>query len=340
MTTISSRNKKQAASLNAQQTNISDRLDTRLASLDPEVQLVKHEEIAKRYERKQKGFWSWNSWLKRRLNEIELVLWDRYADRVLPDDDAGRDDLRIFLHHQGRCVGGKNASTMRAWIAEHAAWLDEDEGDQLIRHYIASEKKLPKADTLARFMGLTYADRERLGRLLVVSKPRSRGIRTIGAIDASKAKRKVLNEAKWLELAKARAAAARRAAGAKPHAESASRTKPWEAFGYSRSTWERKGKPMPQKPVDENSSDIISRRLIRCDEISSPRKRLVSRVGEVERTSTPAARLTASINLTPGSASLTLVMSSSRGVVIADRCLAAATIPCDRRTCVKMETAA
>jgi hypothetical protein len=40
----------------------------------------------------------------------------------------------------------------------------------------------------------------------------------------------------------------RRVAGAKPHAESASRTRPWEAFGISRSTWERRGKP----PADEN----------------------------------------------------------------------------------------
>jgi len=37
----------------------------------------------------------------------------------------------------------------------------------------------------------------------------------------------------------------RAALGAKPHSQSASRTKPWEAVGMSRASWYRAGKPSP-----------------------------------------------------------------------------------------------
>jgi hypothetical protein len=229
---------------------LSDQLDTRLASLDPEIQRLKHAEIAKRY--KQPKFWNWASWLTRRITEIEMVLWDRHPDGELPDDDAGRDDLRIMLHHIGRHTSPNIESAMRTWIAKHTPWLDKDEGDSLIRYYIASKKKLPKADTLARFMGLKCADRKRLG------------IRTIGAIDATKAERK----AEQRLMDKVRQEANRRAAGAKPHAESASRTKPWEADGVSRRTWYRRQKAQMARGTD--SSVIIRRSRIRRDEVVPP----------------------------------------------------------------------
>ena len=182
-----------------------------------------HREIAKHYNKAK--FWNWNSWLALQIKEIELVLWDRYRDGILPNDDAGRDDLRIVLHHLG-WRANPNEDAMRTWIAAWAPWLDEDEGDSLIRYYLASEKKLPKADTLARFLGLKYADRKRLG------------VRTIGAIDATKAERKAMRKAEQRLADKARQETNRRAAGAKPHAESASRTQPWLAAGYKcRRTW-------------------------------------------------------------------------------------------------------
>ena len=208
---------------------------TKGAKLAALIARVEHEDRHKRRKR-SKSFWTWASWLTRRINEIEMVLWDRYPDRILPDDDAGYDDLRIVLHHIGRHTGPNVESTMRMWIAKYTPWLDEDEGDALVRYYIASKKKLPKADTLARFMGLNYADRKRIGRAY------GKAIRTIGAIDATKAERKAMRKAEQRLADKARQQDARRAASAKPHAESQARTKPWEAEGISRPTYYRRQK--------------------------------------------------------------------------------------------------
>ena len=234
------------------------------AKLAALIARIDREERTKR--RKRKSFWSWASWLTRRISEIELVLWNRYHDGILPDDDAGRDDLRIMLHHIGRHTGSNIESAMRKWIAMRAPWLDEDEGDTLIRYYLASKKKLPKADTLARFMGLKYADRKRIGRA------HGKAIRTIGAIDATKAERKAMRKAEQRLADKARQQDIRRAAGAKPHAESASRAQPWLDAGYKcRRTWERHGKRPPKADV-ANSSNIIRRSRIRSDEVATPSK--------------------------------------------------------------------
>jgi len=65
---------------------------------------------------------------------------------------------------------------------------------------------------------------------------------TIGAYDVPKAERLKRRKENDRLDAKAR----RQARGAKPRELSASRTQPWEAFGISRSTWERRGKPLPQ----------------------------------------------------------------------------------------------
>ena len=243
---------------------LSDRLDTLLASLDPKVQRLKHAEIAKRYGKAKS--WSWASWLTRRINEIQMVLWDQYPNRELPDDDAGHDDLRIVLHHLGKRRTNPEGK-MRQWIAEHTPWLDEDEGEALIRYYLASKKKLPKADTLARFMGLKYADRKRIGRA------HGKAIRTIGAIDATKAERKAMRKAEQRLADKARQEANRRAVGAKPHAESASRTKPWVTEGVSRRTWYRRQSAQMARGTD--SSNIIRRSRIRRDEVVPPSKPLL-----------------------------------------------------------------
>lgn len=231
---------------------------TRGAKLAALIARIEREDRRKQRKRDNKSFWNWNSWLTRRIIEIEMVLWDRYPSRELPDDDAGRADLRIVLHHIGRHTSPNIESAMRTWIAKHTPWLDEDEGDALIRYYLASKKKLPKADTLAGFLGLKYADRKRLG------------VRTIGAIDATKAERKAMRKAEQRLADKARQEANRRAAGAKPHAESASRAQPWLDAGYKcRRTWERHGKRPPKADV-ANSSNIIRRSRIRSDEVATP----------------------------------------------------------------------
>jgi hypothetical protein len=146
----------------------------------------------------------------------------RYDGR-LPEGDS--DDVRIVLHHMGRC--GDDAMTMRAWIKAHASWLDDDDADWIIRTAVESEKSVPRADTLARFLDLTAAVRHALG------------ITTIGAVDQPKRQRTKAHKVRKRIAGTIRARAKRLAAGARPHAESLSRTRPWEAAGISRRTWYR-----------------------------------------------------------------------------------------------------
>jgi hypothetical protein len=74
---------------------------------------------------------------------------------------------------------------------------------------------------LAERLGLKMADRMRLN------------IETIGAIDCDLAQRKERRR----QRKNAARAADRCRAGAKPHAESDARMKPWEAEGMSRAKW-------------------------------------------------------------------------------------------------------
>jgi hypothetical protein len=87
-------------------------------------------------------------------------------------------------------------------------------------------RKCWSADNLARFLGLTYVQREKLG------------IQTIGSIDVKKRARKEMRK-RQDRLAKERK---RRAAGMRPQSESLSATKPWTELGMSRAAWYRRNK--------------------------------------------------------------------------------------------------
>src|SRR5262245_60363343 len=85
-----------------------------------------------------------------------------------------------------------------------------------------------EADDLARFLGVTYAQRQSLG------------LTTIGSVDVRRRARKELRKRRD-RLAKE---AWRRARGVRPRAEyeanSLSTTKPWKEAGMSRSQWYRR----------------------------------------------------------------------------------------------------
>jgi hypothetical protein len=130
---------------------------------------------------------------------------------------------RLFADRWGD-VRPDDADDLRL-MADHLALIDE----------VDRPGTYWKADALARELGLDDATRTRLK------------IRTIGAIDCTKAQR-----AKRSREHEAAAARARRAkAGAVPRALSEARLKPWLALGISESTYRRK------KRRDSNSSGIL-----------------------------------------------------------------------------------
>jgi len=103
--------------------------------------------------------------------------------------------------------------------------ITEAEASEMIEEASIPRKHL-SADNLARFLGLTYAQRQALG------------LTTIGSIDVGRRARKELRKRRD-RLAKERK---RRAAGMRPQSESLSATQPWRELGMSRAAWYRRNK--------------------------------------------------------------------------------------------------
>jgi hypothetical protein len=87
-------------------------------------------------------------------------------------------------------------------------------------------RKHLSADNLARFLGVTFTDRQTLR------------LTTIGSVNVGKRARREMRKRRD-RLAKQ---AKRRAAGMRPHSESLSATKPWRKLGMSRAGWYRQNK--------------------------------------------------------------------------------------------------
>jgi len=146
------------------------------------------------------------------FRRAELIrIYDSRWGPELPDDDSGLDDVRLFADHCGDC-------------ARHSPWMTADEIDGV---FIQRRRQGWSADDLAIALHLTDADRTALG------------IRTIGAVDYSKAARTKRRK----RIRKERDAARRAAAGAKPQSQSLSATKPWKRENppVSKATWYRRG---------------------------------------------------------------------------------------------------
>jgi hypothetical protein len=154
-----------------------------------------------------------------RPRELERVFRDRYG-AILPDDDAGRDDLFIMVNHLAHFDAPDNR--IASWVERWAPWYGDDETAALIEAVIARPLKWT-ADKLGQRLRFTDADRDRLG------------ITTIGGFDCLKPKR----EARRRKLNNAAKRLNRAEAGAAPHATSAEQTKPWLALGISRRTYYR-----------------------------------------------------------------------------------------------------
>lgn len=153
-----------------------------------------------------------------RVCELNRLFYTRYRGTLLPDDDDGRDSVEIIVNHLVMLFDPR----LRAgdWICRCVPWLGKDASERLIARAIARQIKW-RADSLARRLNLTSSERDRLK------------IRTIGAVDLNKEQR----EERQRQRDRLAKEAKRRAAGAKPQAQSASRTKPWVVLGIGRSRW-------------------------------------------------------------------------------------------------------
>jgi hypothetical protein len=167
----------------------------------------------------------------RRIVELHRLYRARYG-YVLPDNAAGRRAVTVIAHHI------KDTEAIRKWTDLWAPWMSAAETDATVREVVAFPAKW-KGQPLAMLLGVFDAERQRLG------------LRTVGAADVDAAERKRRRRAQQCQSQQR----LRRARGAVPRQQyeenSASRLKPWEAFGVSRRTWERHGKPTPPGTVSQ-----------------------------------------------------------------------------------------
>lgn len=159
-----------------------------------------------------------------RIADLSALFRSRYGI-MLPDDDAGRDDIKLAVDHLAALAHPARAITR--WLETWAPWMTLAEHREVIAEGIARQCHW-KADALAWRLRLTREERMNLG------------ITTIGAIDHGKAARTKRRK----ERDRERKEAKRRAAGAKPRAayegDSIETAKPWAAEGVSRRTWYRR----------------------------------------------------------------------------------------------------
>lgn len=238
-------------------------------------QRAQHREIARRY--------AWRNSERLRLTPAQRLMNIRLREiedacRILygpglPNTPKGRGVLEVAFHTIAGFGGGVVTHCV-SWARMWARWLPAGEAKAIAARVAANPMKFT-ADTVAWRIGLTDAIRTRLD------------IRTIGAIDMNKRQR----AARRKERDRIAKAQRRRAKGAKLRvqyeAESASRTKPWEAFGICRRTWEARGKPMrvcaSASAIDEASLSTTNLRKSR-----KPHRRKA--VAETERAASSAQR--------------------------------------------------
>jgi hypothetical protein len=161
-----------------------------------------------------------------RVAELNRLFTDRYRGMLLPDDDSGRADVRLMVHHISRRHASP-ATHIGAWLADRAPWFAGEERDNLVD--VAIERPLRwKADTLGQLLRLTTEERSRLR------------IRTIGPIDSTSTERADARRKAGID----RKRALRRTAGIGPRAQpdglSINAQQPWKAEGICRRTWFRR----------------------------------------------------------------------------------------------------
>jgi hypothetical protein len=192
-----------------------------VASTYPDkVRREERAEIRSRYRRRGKIGMS-----TLRTAELDRLFDHRYRGNILPDDDAGRGDVRIMLHTLGR--RSDPIQRIDTWLAQRAPWFVGDERDRLVEAVMDNPLRW-RADTLGKMLGLTTTDRAMLK------------IRSIGPIDSTAAERKEMRRIQKRERLRAQ----RRANGKMERADYlraiSTIGSPWINAGISRATWYRK----------------------------------------------------------------------------------------------------
>jgi hypothetical protein len=173
-----------------------------------------------------------------RLRDLERLYRRRYGGAILPYDDSGIDDLTIVAHHIA-ALGGDARDHIVAWARMWIPQMPRHEAEALAEKVVAAPRKF-KAATLGWRLRVTETEREQ------------EGITTIEAVGVTPAKRAQCRKRRQRDrMAKHRSR--QRASKPAPLVE----TQPWQAFGMSRATWYRKGKPVPENRPETRETKSV-----------------------------------------------------------------------------------
>ncbi|ANK85662.1 MULTISPECIES: hypothetical protein [unclassified Rhizobium] len=182
----------------------------------------------------------WNHF-RGRMREIEKLIRHRHG-AIVPEADDALIYVEVIAGLAFVEFGEGFVEVVLGWAARWLPWARKAAIEEIIYERTKLRFSPLTADALGHALHLSYAERSALD------------IRTIGAFDVPKAKRAKLQKAKRRQRDRSRKEEQRRAAGAVTRADyldnSLSAARPWEAFGISRRTWERRGKPMPEPMPD------------------------------------------------------------------------------------------
>ena len=165
-----------------------------------------------------------------RLREIEKIIRHRHEldGNIVPHTDDASIYARLvacimYIEYGADAVEKLLKDWMRRWYP----WADQKYVDSVVDEIHPHFTPL-SPEYLARHLHLTFAERTLLN------------IRTIGACDVSRNQRQKIRREKHKQKDREAKKSKRQANGAVPREKALSRTRPWEAEGISRSTWDRR----------------------------------------------------------------------------------------------------
>lgn len=177
------------------------------------------------------------SHFKGRLRDIETLIKARHGN-VVPDTDDAFIYAEVISNLAYVEFGEDFVGMVEGWCARWMPWASRLAIEEVIYERTKVRFAPLTADALGHHLRLSYEERSTLN------------IRTIGAHDVTKRQRMQMQKQLRRARDQERKERERRAAGAISRAEflanSLTQKQPWCAFGISRRTWERRGKPMPE----------------------------------------------------------------------------------------------
>jgi hypothetical protein len=245
---------------------------------------------------------------RQRLGDLRKLFRERWGP-ILPDDDAGREDLRELLLpiSLGPYEAVKRPRAIEMWgpndrmrheIEVSAPWMPQDEAQALIDeiNQMPLWQRKPKARTLGERLNVTYGKREELH------------LRTILPVDVTDAgmalirKRKKRKRDKLRRLKRGQQSRADYLA-----ANNKSKEQPWIKAGKSRASWYRQQRETSQRQVNLNKGS---------QQPVSPVNRLVSKKEVAEQ-----EQLVSSTELTSEAQKTEMSVTDKAIELIAPTCL-------------------